>query len=428
MNVDKRMIKARSALVLQQPFWGVLALQMELVEDPSIETMDTNGSRIRYNPAFLDELTERKTIGVIAHNVSHCAHKHHVRRGQRDKKLWNEACDYAINPSLIAAGFELHDDCLLDPQYKGMAAEEIYAILAAQPQGSPKPQQGQGQGGGGKPQPQGQKAPLNPENGRSGEPETGDKGELGEADQDGQGEPQNGSPDPGRCGAVEDAAPAHEPAELASQGEEWDRRVRQAMMVEARRAGELSAEMARTFQAMNQEPPDCWETLRRFVDDRHQTDYSWTRPNRRLMGMGYSLPGLVADGVGKVAVVVDTSCSINQPILDRFGHSMQSMMDEGLVDSIVVVYCDAKVKSYQEFTKGELLKLEPKGGGGTRFAPAIDWVLDNHLEVKALIYFTDLDCNDFGYEPPFPVLWAAYGNANTIRSKTVPFGEVVILL
>jgi hypothetical protein len=37
----------------------------------------------------------------------HCAALHHTRREGRDLRRWNIACDHAINPLLVAAGFEL---------------------------------------------------------------------------------------------------------------------------------------------------------------------------------------------------------------------------------------------------------------------------------------------------------------------------------
>src|ERR1051326_4720701 len=90
--IDRRMIKARMALLLQQPFWGSLAMFLTIVEDKTCATMWTDGSRIGYSPSFLDELSEKELIVVWAHEVAHCAYKHQTRRGSRDPEMWNEAC------------------------------------------------------------------------------------------------------------------------------------------------------------------------------------------------------------------------------------------------------------------------------------------------------------------------------------------------
>jgi predicted metal-dependent peptidase len=89
--------------------------------------MATDGRRIVYNPAFVESLAPKELEAVLAHEVMHCALGHHCRRGERDPRLWNEAADFAINPLLMANGFTLPEDALLDPAFDNLSAEEIYA-------------------------------------------------------------------------------------------------------------------------------------------------------------------------------------------------------------------------------------------------------------------------------------------------------------
>ena len=121
--------KARAALLVGAPFWGVLSLRLAPVEDPSIKTMETNGVTIRYNPDFVTGLSRGALRTLIAHETMHCAALHHTRREGRDLQRWNIACDYAINPLLAEAEFEMPEGVLLDPAYAGMSAEEIYDRL-----------------------------------------------------------------------------------------------------------------------------------------------------------------------------------------------------------------------------------------------------------------------------------------------------------
>ena len=151
---DPRIVKARSHLVMNQSFFGTLALYLILVEDESIGTMATDGKYLIYAPSFLGKTSPQELIGVCAHEVLHCAYQHHTRRGSRDPGLWNQAADYAINRDLLAGGFVLPSDRLHDEAFKGMGAEEIYAVLVKR-QKARKPEQGgsgmagQGQGGNG---------------------------------------------------------------------------------------------------------------------------------------------------------------------------------------------------------------------------------------------------------------------------------------
>ena len=58
----------------------------------------------------------------------HIALMHHTRRGDRDPRLWNLACDFAIDQELTAMGFDVPDP-LIDARFAGLNAEAIYAIL-----------------------------------------------------------------------------------------------------------------------------------------------------------------------------------------------------------------------------------------------------------------------------------------------------------
>src|ERR1700691_3346343 len=121
--------KARAALLVGAPFWGVLSLRLAPVEDPTISTMQTDGVSIRFNPDFVTGLSRAVLRTAIGHETMHCAALHHTRRGNRDARRWNIACDYAINPLLAETGFEMPEGVLLDPAYAGMSAEAIYDKL-----------------------------------------------------------------------------------------------------------------------------------------------------------------------------------------------------------------------------------------------------------------------------------------------------------
>ena len=123
------MRRARSALVLDHPFFGVLALRLRLREDTTCRDLWTDGLTLAYNPAFAATIPEAALVGAQAHEVLHLAFNHHLRRQDRDKDLWNRACDLAVNQILLEAGFSLPQGFFHDAAYAAMAAEEIYAEL-----------------------------------------------------------------------------------------------------------------------------------------------------------------------------------------------------------------------------------------------------------------------------------------------------------
>jgi len=134
-ETEQKLRKARAGLILDQPFFGALALRLNLETDPSAGTAWTDGKSLGYDPAWIKGLTLDQVKGLWAHEVLHCACAHHVRRGQRDPQRWNLATDQAINHILINSGFTLPNDPQLDPQFRDKSAEEIYGLMGDQDPG-----------------------------------------------------------------------------------------------------------------------------------------------------------------------------------------------------------------------------------------------------------------------------------------------------
>jgi predicted metal-dependent peptidase len=149
------------------------------------------------------------------------------------------------------------------------------------------------------------------------------------------------------------------------------------------------------------------------------SDYRWTPPNRRYIGSGLYLPSVELRGLGEIVIAVDTSGSIGKHELEQFAAEISAISEETQPEAIHVVYCDAAVRCVQQFGPSEPVRLEPKGGGGTDFRPAFDWVAENDFAPVCLIYLTDLCCDSFPEAPEYPVLWV------TDSRSTAPFGETV---
>lgn len=128
-----RIQKARTALLLDHPFFGSLLYRLKGRESFAIKTMATDGVSLLWNPEFVETLTAATLAGTLAHEVMHPALHHHLRRSRRDPKRWNIACDYAINPLLIDAGLSLPEGVLIENRFRGMSAEQIYNLLELEP-------------------------------------------------------------------------------------------------------------------------------------------------------------------------------------------------------------------------------------------------------------------------------------------------------
>lgn len=415
LTTEQKLSRARTQLLLNQPFFGTLCLRLKLVAMPGFPTMATNGRLLAYNPAFVEKLTAAELEGVLAHEVMHCALAHHCRRGQRDAQLWNQAADYAINPILISNGITLPNDALINSSFTDLSAEEIYARLrkpgpdSAPARGSEQRNSARSGGaghGGNRPGP----APPS-----SGPPLEQPSHGPGLPDQS-QGAREGGFGEV--LDAVgEDDKPAS-PAESRRQMHEWAIHAEQALC-SAKACGHQPGGMERPLEVSRQSEHDWRAILRDFIAATNPSDYRWAPPNRRFVSSGLYLPSVERSGVGEIVIAVDTSGSIGSTELEQFAGEITAITREAQPELIRVVYCDAAVQAVEEFGPSEAINLSPKGGGGTDFVPPFRWVEENGIEPKCLIYLTDLCCNSFPVPPDYPVLWV------TDSHRTAPFGETV---
>ncbi len=130
--IENKLTAARTKLILDKPFLGALVLRLPLQEaDPAwCATTGTDAKKFYYNPEFIDALKPAETQFILAHEALHCALSHFARRQHRVKHRWDLACDYAINPILIAEGLTPPPGILNMKAYEGMSAEEIYPLIA----------------------------------------------------------------------------------------------------------------------------------------------------------------------------------------------------------------------------------------------------------------------------------------------------------
>ena len=361
-------------MVLGHHFFASLLLGLKRSYDDSVPTMCTDGECLKIGPAFVHGIEDEEIRGVLIHEVLHCALGHPWRRGDREPRKFNYAADYAINlliDDYIKAGnpVALPQGCLLDQQYRDLSTEAIYARLPDPPQGG------------------------------GGAPGTGDDIMEGANPTD----PATGKPKSNE--------------EMAS---EWKGRMVQAAQA-ARMQGNLPGCIERFVGEMI-EPKVPWrQVLRRFLTDTVKSDYDWMKPDRRFMPMDIYIPDIGdEEAAGEIVVAIDTSGSIGNDMLNAFTAELNSIHKDLKPSKVHVVYCDAAVAHVDEFGPDDQLTLTPQGGGGTDFSPVFEWVEEQQLRPKALVYLTDLYGSHYYKQPDYPVLWACWSECTDI-----PWGELI---
>jgi predicted metal-dependent peptidase len=393
MSASLRIQKARTALVLDHPFFGSLLFRLKDRPSSAVKTMATDGVSLLWNPEFVETLNAATLAGTLAHEVMHPALHHHLRRSGRDPKRWNIACDYAINPLLIDAGLKLPDGVLVHARFRGMSAEHIYNLLGSQAD--------------------------------SGEDENEDhqSSSAGSATNAAPGSDESGHPDApeteGGIGQVLDAQETGDDSPtVQEQAREWDVALKQAMTV-ARQAGKMPAGLDRTVDGAAEAAVDWRELLRRLWSETIAADYSWMRPNRRHLWTGLYLPGVVREGVGEVAIAVDCSGSISARQLRLFEAEARSILEGQRPERVYVLYFDAVVHKVETYEAGQRIALNPVGGGGTAFEPCFEWLDERGIRPQTMVFLSDLDGSFPPSTPSYPVLWASTGR------REAPFGHVI---
>lgn len=365
--------KARSQLILTSPFFGTLALRLRPIPDESVETACTNGEYIKYNPKWFLRLREQERIGLIAHEVMHVALFHMIRRDNRDSVRWNIAGDYVINGALLKSKFILPHTELIDSQYDDMSTDNVYALL--------------------------------PEDIKDG---TG-PGDILLVSSD----------DPGGCGSVIDHPSVSDGSAAGKFEAEIEVAVQQAADI-AKAMGKLPGHLQTLIEKALAPKVDWKMTLAQFLRANNKSDFTWIKPNRRFISRGLYMPALHTPCLEEIAVAVDTSGSVSEDELLQFTGEITSILHDTNPERIHFLQCDTEVRSDEEYTRESLpLKITYKGRGGTAFSPVTKYITEKHPGVAALVYLTDLESNDFGDQPSYPVLWI------TTASTEAPYGQVI---
>ena len=422
-----------------------ILLRLPLVSDNSIETMCTDGKVIKYSDDFVLKITGAECEGVLLHEGYHVILLHHTRMGNRNHKLWNIACDYAINNYIYDhTDFELPEGGLWDEKYDHMTAEKIYHILdndddALQDAINQMKEEN------------GDSDSEENDSGNSDgsdESERNDTGEYSSTD-DSQQDAEDGTDkyDAIPVSQGEIIMPTGEDGEALSEEDiqEVEADVQRAMQLGdmmQRMSGDGTSGVSDRLTQIKEAKTNWVDVLTDLLSTDISNDTTWSRPHRRYQWSGLNLPSKMREPrIKKLAIAFDTSCSVSQHELNYFGAEVQSICEQIGIDEVLVCYCDTTVRKNPEtdewwdrfdIASGETIDIKFRGRGGTRFDPVFNLLNDftDDEDIDALIYFTDGECYvDKNFEPDIPVFWGitskwVYRNESEER-RYIPFGELI---
>lgn len=430
----ERMSNLRSALIIQYPFFGIIACKLKLVEDNiHCPTLATDGKHMFYNVGYVmgvaDEdkeeyvtkfkeafpdatdaqieestkgLTDKETTFGIVHEIMHCMFEHFIRRNAREPKKWNRAADYAINQIIlremgpgvngkkhladIRKGPDGKPVWLFDTKYDSMTAEEIYRLLEDTPEdeqggASQDVHPGPGQGGQG---------------GQGGDGDGEDRGSVGDL-----------------FGHTTDA-------EMSDDIKGFREIVRSA----AQAASNVPGDLQRMLDDVAT-PRIDWKTkIRRTLQSYLKRDMAFYRPSRRSWNYGCILPGFLPEETIDICIALDMSGSITDSMAKEMLGEVLGMTRQFTQFRIKLLCFDTQVynpEDFDETTIEKLLKYRVKGGGGTDFDAVWNFMKEENYKPKQLIMFTDLyPWNSWGDPDYCETLFVGHGTTSIVP----PFGQV----
>lgn len=407
-----RIVQARVDFLMDQPFYGQLAVRLILIEaDSWCPTMAVDGVRMYYNTEFVNGMNDNELKFVVAHEVMHCVYQHFLRRDSRDPRLWNCAGDYVINLELdelkigkmpkassmpnwkedqhvyAQMGVGPNDPGgLIDSKYRGMTSEEVYEILFEDAKNDGKHANENVKNW---------DIHLDPENGSSG---------------DGDGE--NG------------------PVAMSSEEVETLRDELKKAVIDAAKAademsngaGKIPGGVRRLIRSWTESKVDWRTYITNTILSTVKNDYTWQRFSRKGRDQGIYLPGIDNDDQVDVHIAIDTSGSISQGDIRAFLSEVRGIMEQFSYFKVSVWCFDTTTYDIHEYTpdnEDEIEDFKVQGCGGTLFECNWEMMKKNDILPNTLILFTDLmPFGSYGDPDYCDTIFLSKGNPN----KEAPFG------
>ena len=365
------------AITHQTSFYAsvLMCLKREYSETITQTACVTLDGRLVLNPHFIKDEVMSHSQGiemgkfVLMHEICHIAYDHldESRLADHEPKKWNYATDYAINRDLKEAGIPLLDGVLYDRKYNDLSAEQIYKMLSEDPSSNLD----------------------NP---------------MGTDLLDGMAQSEGDNSSDGSDGMTE----AQKQEALNNMRDMVLGAATQHAMHNGNNMSMLPSAVRDLIHKITN-PTIPWNILlKRYMRDVSKEDYSWRKPNKRMLHEVY-LPSLHSHALSRVDLCIDVSGSISQDEFNIFVSEAYGIMKNMRPKEIGISQFNHghlgtdKVKSLQDFNK-----IEFKGGGGTNIEDTLNEL--RKVSTKAIIILTDGYLNTQLLRPKVPVIWCVYDN------------------
>ena len=379
-ELSKKIDKAKMQIMMSSTrttfFSALLAnLRIQLLAEEKANrghttTAATDGKNLWFAGQFVKSITQEQLMGLMLHEVLHVAHEDMFRAEELDldKRLWNQACDHAINLWLTMHGFKLPPNGLCDRRFTGMSRMEIYLALQSESQDD--------------------------------DDDSDQETDWGADLVDGEGMPSE---------------------ELNELKQDIKNAITQAVLQAeiAKDYGSVPGEIQRKVEAwLNPKLP--WQTiLHNHFNSKNGSELNWKMPNRRYWPSFY-VPRSDANKLGPLISAMDASGSITQEDWDSVMTEVKYLWEVFKPSRLELMSWDTQINNHYVIEEGEDIgDYKFEGGGGTNVQPLLDYLANSPsgegVTPGVAIIFTDLefampDCSAIAASG-MEIIWLIKGNA-----------------
>ena len=434
------MVRDRALLIRRQPFIGSLAMHLELIPvfDGRMTTACTDCRRLFMDAEFYRRMNPEERLGVLGHEVWHCALRHFQRRGTRDRAKFNFAGDVEVDLLLRQAGFKV-EILPYDPSWVGKSAEQIYDLMYPglerfqkedkhiYPEDLPqksgengKPIPSASQNAGAKPEEEGDEAEEDGNSPEDGTSATGATGRSGRGTASGQ---TGGAGNDVKLPRVEHPGvidPDFRPEFDAEAADDWKDNLRNAVEREMKRGGKGIGNLPGNVEDLIKDDDrnatvDWKRVLLDYVTQIFGGERQWLPPARRYVWKKLYLPSRARKKTIEIVLAIDTSGSTTEDLPD-FLAELRGMANAFGEYKLTVIQCDMKIHSVKEYSNEDPLPetgLRFQGFGGTSFLAPFKYVKEKMPETPTVfIYLTDGEGEAPEKAPDYPVIWCLTGEGH----------------
>ena len=383
-----RLMRSRIRTLQDHGFFGLLLMHIKFAVDVTCETAATDGERIYFGPRFADKLSDLELDFIMMHEILHVVLKHCFRGEHLDNEAFDVACDIVVNSNIMKSmdrtepiklkhfGIAMH---LAPNGQEGhlYTAEEVYEMLPKRMKQKKGSADSNIIGGVGE---------VDGTGGGAGTGVGGAAERVGKSTKD-----DGFIDDHNKWGTLEDEGYLQEV---------WDQYIYSAaeaveIQVNAACTGNYSKELIDRILKKLKKPQLDWRTILNTFVQEEITDYSFTPPDRRFDDSPFFLPDFneKEEYVKDILFMIDTSRSMSDESVTTVFSEVKGSIEQfnGRLCGKLGFFLYKVVDPIDFASVDDVLKIMPKGGGGTSFKCVFEYV-NEHMKYNppaCIIMLTD---------------------------------------